>query len=65
MVAALEPVLGEAAGQSERFIGEALPGPRLPDAQILLADGRARAPHLRVMQQEFWKRVERGGLHSR
>ena len=64
MVAALQPTLGEAAGEGERLVGVAPPGPGLPDAEVLLADRGSRAAHLGVVQQEFRKRIERGGLYS-
>ena len=36
------------------------PGPRLPDAEGLLAEGRARAIALRIVQKQFRNGVERG-----
>ena len=46
VVAALEPLRGQAAGERAHFVGEAAPAPGLPDAEVLLADCRTlrRAP---------------------
>jgi len=40
------------------LVGDLRPGPALPDAEVLLADRRARRPDARVMKQQAWKGVE-------
>ncbi len=49
---ALEAQRREAAGQRAHFLRDLRPGPRLPDAEVLLARGRMAAAHLRVVLQE-------------
>jgi hypothetical protein len=59
VVAALEAPVGERAGERAHLLGELVPGPGLPDAQVLLADRGQRAARLCVVHQELGKRVER------
>ena len=58
MLAALEALRREAAGESAHLRRHLGPGPGLPDAEVLLADGRMRAPHARVV------RSSRGNVSS-
>ncbi len=62
MVAALEPVRGETAGERAHFVGEAVPAPGLPDAEILLANRGTLRPHLGVVQQQLRKRIQAGQI---
>src|SRR5205807_5402373 len=45
VLAALEALFGKTGGERAHLVGIALPGPGLPDAEILLADSRPRAAH--------------------
>jgi hypothetical protein len=59
VVAALEALRRKAAGERPHLVGKFLPGPGLPDAQVLLADRGQRAAHQRVVQQQLGKSVVR------
>ena len=58
-LSARNSVLGERAREVARLLRELLPRPRLPDAEILLADRRPLGPHSRVMHEQLGKRVQR------
>ena len=51
--AAPQTVGVQAGGERAHFVGKALPRPRLPDAEILLADGRPATTHLGVMHEQL------------
>ena len=59
MVAALEILRRQSAGERAHFIGEAMPAPGLPDAEVLLADRRMHRTRARVVHQQLRKRVAR------
>jgi hypothetical protein len=54
---ALEAERGEAAGERAHFLADLRPAPRLPDAEILLANRRMTAAHTGVMLQEARKGI--------
>ena len=58
--AALEALRGEAAGERAHLVRDLAPRPGLPDAEVLLAAGRMRGAHLRVVQQKTRKRIRQG-----
>jgi len=60
MVAALETLGGEPAGQCAHLAGHLAPVPRLPDAEILFADGRPLRAHQDVVREQARK-----GIRSR
>jgi len=60
VVAALEALRGQAAGERAHFVGEARPAPGLPDTQILLANRRPPGAHARVVHQQLRKRIQPG-----
>jgi hypothetical protein len=41
------------------LLGDIVPGPALPDPQILLAHGRLAAAHLRMLHQQARKGIQR------
>ena len=65
IVATLEAQLGEPAGDCADPVGNAAPGPGLPDAQILLAHGNLVAAHLGMMEQQARERIQRLGSRIR
>jgi len=46
------------AGEKARLVGERLPRPGLPDAEILLADRGRRGTHLRMVHQQLRECIE-------
>ncbi len=62
VIAALEPLLGEPAGERAHLVGKPLPRPGLPDAEILLADRGTLPAHLGVVQQQLGKRIQAGKI---
>ena len=61
---AAESLRREPAGEGSHLRRHLAPGPRLPDAEVLLADGRVRAADLRMMREQPRKSIEsgRGGI---
>src|SRR6266481_5434537 len=62
VLAAPEALFRKAAGERSYFFGIVLPGPGLPDAEILLPDSRPRAAHACVVHQQLRERVQRPGV---
>ena len=62
VVAALEALRGQAAGERADLVGHLPPGPGLPDAEILLAHGGMLAAHRCVVQHETRKRRQCRGI---
>ena len=61
--AAREARLCEAAREPLDLVAHLAPRPRLPDAEVLLADGGTLAAHARVLEQQLRERVGRPGFH--
>src|SRR6185436_8969093 len=57
VLAAHEAGVGEAAGERLDLVANFLPGPRLPDAEVLLAHGRVAAARARVLEEQLRERV--------
>ena len=57
--AALETARRKSAGKPAHFIGDLLPGPALPDAQIFFADRNLVAAHAGMLKQQLGKGLGR------
>ena len=65
LVAGLEADGRQAAGQGHDLVAHLAPGPRLPDAEILLTDRRAIATRLRMVDKQLRNGVELGRTRRR
>jgi len=66
IVAAPQTHLGQTAGERVHFLGDIVPGPALPDTQVLLAHRRLAAAHTRMLDQQAREGVQRlPGSHLR
>ena len=61
VVAALEPQFGEPDREREHLVAHLLPGPGLPDAEVLVPHGRAAAAHGGVADEQLGKGIRVGG----
>jgi len=61
-VAALEAKLLQADRERAHLLEHLRPGPRLPDAEVLLAHGGAAAARRGIVNQELWKRIGFGAV---
>ena len=64
LVTALESQLREPAGQILHILGKIVPGPRLPDAELLFARGVRVAITNGIVQKQLGKRVQGGITHT-
>jgi len=59
VLATLQAESAERRGDGAHFLRELTPGPRLPDAEVLLANGRTLRAHARVVHEQLRERVQR------